>query len=200
MNLQKDQAKVKGFFEDLLKKHGVSFKSLGYKAKESQLIRFAILAQVGDLNHSSILDVGCGFAEFYDFLREQGLQVDYHGCDVSAEMIAIARKSHPKLHLEVVDFLKWESAQTWDYVISSGINNIKTSTNLEFCRKLIEKMFALCKVGVAVNMLSAYASSHDPKSYYAQPEDIFGFCMELTNRVVLRHDYKPNDFTLYLYK
>lgn len=198
--MDRDNALVKGFFEDLLAKHGASFKSLGYGTRESQLARFSVLAQVGNLNNASVLDVGCGFAEFYDFLEGQGLEVDYHGCDISDEMIATARRSHPSLSVEVAEFLRWEANRTFDYVVSSGMGNVRTSTNRHFIEESIRKMFALCHAGVAVNMLSAYARFHDLDSYYARPEDIFGFCMGLTNRVVLRHDYKANDFTLYLYK
>lgn len=36
--------------------------------------------------------------------------------------------------------------------------------------------------------------------YYYSPEEIFGFCKDLTKRVALRHDYMPYEFTVYLYK
>ena len=38
----------------------------------------------------------------------------------------------------------------------------------------------------------------DPRSWYADPAETLARARRLTPRVVLRHDYKPNDFALWL--
>jgi len=65
---------------------------------------------------------------------------------------------------------------------------------------LIKRMFEFCTRAVAVNMLSSYAEVKDGNSYYARPEDLLTWGLNLTRKIILRHDYKPNDLTLYLYK
>jgi hypothetical protein len=32
------------------------------------LIRFGVLSQVGNMDRSSVLDLGCGFGDFFDYL------------------------------------------------------------------------------------------------------------------------------------
>ena len=35
---------------------------------------------------------------------------------------------------------------------------------------------------------------------YSDPSQVFRFCKSLSEWVVLRHDYLPHDFTIYMYK
>lgn len=65
---------------------------------------------------------------------------------------------------------------------------------------LIRRMFELCKSGVAFNTLSMLADIRNPGEFYADPAEVIRFCLSLTRRVVLRHDYTPHAFPVYLYK
>jgi len=53
---------------------------------------------------------------------------------------------------------------------------------------------------MAVNMLSTYVDYRDKTLSYVKPEMAFGLAKTMTPRVVLRYDYMPYEFTLYLYK
>jgi hypothetical protein len=53
---------------------------------------------------------------------------------------------------------------------------------------------------VAFNSLSAWATDQEAGEFYADPLRVVDFCRRITPRVVLRHDYHPRDFTVYLYK
>ena len=50
---------------------GFSPKSLGWGCKEDQLERFKIIFNHIPLNRKSIMDIGCGFADFYLYLKEK---------------------------------------------------------------------------------------------------------------------------------
>ncbi|MFZ1077872.1 MAG: hypothetical protein WAN47_10635, partial [Nitrosotalea sp.] len=45
-----------------------------------------------------------------------------------------------------------------------------------------------------------YVDYKDKDIFYTSPEIIFKFAKSLTRRVVLRHDYMPFEFCLYIYK
>lgn len=195
-----NERKVIDFFENLLGRYGYSVKSLAYGSEESQRKKFEVLTQIGDLSNATILDVGCGFGDLYDFLKNKGLKVDYWGCDISPKMIELAKEKRPFLRFEVADILTWADRERFDYVLSTGFNCVKTGNNESLLRKMIEKMYGLCRIGVAVGMVSTYQTNQNEQTYYASPEDVFSYCMSLCKRVVLRHDYMPHDFTIYLYK
>lgn len=196
----KDMGEAVKRYENRLKEFGYDPKTLGWRSKRQQYVRFEVLAEIGDLRNRSILDIGCGFGDFYDFITEKGIKVDYTGYDISPKLIEIAKKTHPSIKFEVKDILKDHVERKFDYVISSGIFNHKISNNDLFIREIFRKSFGLCNRGIAHNMLSGYVDYFDSELYYANPMEIFDFCKTLSRRVALRHDYMPFEFTVYVYK
>lgn len=187
-------------YEKRLEELGLSPQTLGWRSKRQQYVRFEILAGIGDLHRRSILDLGCGFGDFYDFLLGKGLEVDYSGYDISPKFIAIAKEKHPNLNFEVKDILKDPVEKKFDYVVSSGIFNHKISNNEQFIKEVFRKSLELSNQGIAHNMLSSCVDYRDAKLYYANPSEILSFCKTLSKRVTLRHDYMPFEFTAYVYK
>jgi hypothetical protein len=65
----------------------------------------------------------------------------------------------------------------------------------------IEKMFQLSKKGIAFNSLSTWSKKINKNEYYADPlELISAIKTKLSKKIIFRHDYLPNDFSLYVYK
>ncbi len=85
-------------------------------------------------------------------------------------------------------------------MISSGVFNHRKTTDYTFIKKSIKKMFDSCSKGVAVDFISSYVDFRNRDVFYAEPETLFRFCKSLTKRVILRSDYMPFEFCVYLYK
>ena len=51
------------------KKYGNSIKSLASGNRTRRKIRFKVLEDIGIKKNSSVLDIGCGFGDFYQFLK-----------------------------------------------------------------------------------------------------------------------------------
>ncbi len=195
-------------YEKRLKKLGINIKTLGWKSIPQQLVRFEALSQIADLNKKTVLDVGCGFGDFYDFIVRKNINTKfYKGIDLSKKMITEAEKIHidsKNAKFEVCDLLKKYVDETlserFDYIVASGIFSFPIKDNTNFLKLMLQKMFKICFLGVAVNMPTAYVDYRDENLHYFVPEEVFSFCKSLTRRVTLRHDYMPYEFTLYLYK
>lgn len=185
-------------YNERLKKYGYDPKTLGW-LKSRQTVRFEILSEIGDLNNCSILDIGCGFGDFYGFLIKKGLNVEYTGYDINPNLIKIAREVYPIARFEVKD-IEEEVNKVFDWVFSSGVFNFRLSDNEGFIRSMLRRMFQLSKKGVAADFMSTYVDFKNGEAYYAKPEDIFSFCKTLSKRVSLRHDYMPFEFCVYIYK
>ena len=57
-------------YNQRLDKFGYSPESLGWGGgKERQFVRFKALTEIGVEKHDSLLDVGCGFADLYEYLK-----------------------------------------------------------------------------------------------------------------------------------
>ena len=80
-----------------------------------------LLALLDTLTFSTVLEVGCGFGRVGASLMAHYPDIAYTGVDISADLIAGARKRLPDAELVVADVATWESARTWDLVIAVGV-------------------------------------------------------------------------------
>lgn len=189
-------------YRERLAKYGKDIKTLASGVNGRQLIRFKAMSEIGDLSNHSILDVGCGFADYYQYLKERKLKVDYTGYDICPDFIEICRKKFPEARFEVKDIQVEPVDQKFDYVVSSQTfnNRLLKEDNETLIKDIIKKAYELSNIGMAIDMLSTYVDFREEHLYYYNPERIFGFCKSITKRVLLRHDYPLFEFTIYLYK
>jgi len=194
----------------MIKRHAHSFQQHGYtpnalfwSSRGIQKVRFKALAEIGINEHDSLLDVGCGFADLYSWLKAQKVQTHYTGIDLSQDILNKGMELHPKLNLlhgELFDF-DWPNA-SFDWVFLSGTLNWNLHDDGKYARQLIEQMLKLCSKGVAFNMLHQQGVKHqelgDLIAYNAQ--EIFTFCQGICTDCQMRCDYLENDFTIYMRK
>lgn len=186
-------------YNERLKVYGHDPRALGW-FKNRQKIRFKVLSEIGNLNRSSILDVGCGFGDLYGFLNERNLDIDYLGIDINPNLIQIASKVYPDAKFQVEDVLDMKGSDKFDYVFASGIFEFKLQNQEAFVQNMLKNMFNLSKKGVAADFLSSHVDYKNKDAFYAEPEKIFSFLKILSKRVTLRHDYMPFEFCVYIYK
>jgi SAM-dependent methyltransferase len=174
------------YYADRLGQYGPDdVRSLGWGSVESQQIRFKVLAEIADLRGHSVLDFGCGFGDLYNYLFPR---VFYIGCDSNLEMLEVARRGHPGAVFV-------ESPVSADYVLASGAFNLDPQW-----QDTVVHLWSLCRLGMAVNFTSSLAQHKNPDIIYVDPFNATRFCSTLTRKFTLRHDYKPNDFTIYLHQ
>lgn len=189
-------------YADLHKKYGDSYKTLNWGRQEGQRIRFKILAEIANLANKSVLDVGCGLGHFADWLKEQQTMVQYTGLDITPSLITAARNRHPHhefLEGNILDEHIFKN-QKFDYVFASGIFSTYHKSALELQKSIINRLWSFSQCGIAFNSLSVWAENKEAGEYYADPFIVADFCRLISPWVVLRHDYHPRDFTIYLTK
>lgn len=178
-------------------------RAVSWNSRASQTSRFAVLSEVGDLRGSEVLDVGCGVGDLYGYLRDQEAGVaSYLGIDINPRMASAARRKYPVARFEHRDLLADPPEErSFDYVFESGIFNLATPNWSEIVHPTLEAMFRACRVAVAANFLSRLSGNSDPASYYADPAELIRFVAErMSRRFVLRHDYRANDFAVFVYR
>jgi SAM-dependent methyltransferase len=194
-----DNDRIRTYYANLLRQHGPTPLALDWGGRASQEKRFGVLAAIAPLHGTRVLDVGCGLADFYDFLQRRGIDVGYTGHDLNPEAIAQARERYPALRLEAGDLMDLADSKAFDYVFASGLFYLRQASPWEYLEASVRKLFGLSRRGLAFNSLSTLAPRRDASEFYADPARVLAFCLTLTPHVTLRHDYLPNDFTCYLY-
>lgn len=199
-----DKKIILDHFSETIKKHRIGPKAVSWGSEDSQKIRFRVLSEIGDLNGKTILDVGCGLGDFYGFLvNEKKLKLrKYLGIDINPLMIIGAKKKYPGVEFRVGDLTGVLPKESFDYVFESGIFNLKIPHWEKFVYKVLTQMYEVSKVGVGANFLSIFSPfTKDKNSYYADTCEVLRFVFtKLTTKAIFRHDYKPNDFTIFFYK
>ncbi len=190
---------ARGFFESRLRRYGDSPRTLGW-SPEGQRKRFEVLVDVGDVEGQDIFDIGCGLGHIHQFLTGRFHDVSYRGVDTSPKLISRAQREYPHVPFAVVDAVSQPLPWNADYVFASGVLNMESGNNKAATRQLLRTAFLACRHAVAVNMLSTWADWTERNRHYCDPIGMVRFARRLTPRVVLRHDYMPHDFTLYLYR
>jgi len=190
------------YYNQLASSHGDSIQSVGWYSTETQELRFLMLSMVGDLQEATVLDVGCGKGDLYHFLDQIGTRVTYEGIDLSAELVALAKKAYPQANIKEADFLQLEPSPRADYVLCSGAMSLKHPDQTTYYQNFIKKMFDSAEEAVAFNMLSSFAPEavKESRFHYYDPVEVLTYCLTLTSFVELKQSYLPNDFTIYLYK
>lgn len=186
-----------------LEEFGYSPKSLGW-LKGKQDIRFDILTSLYNFENKSILDIGCGFGDLNKILRQKASKYSYLGLDLCENLIKVGKEQFPENYIEFSsgDFLQLEVNKHIDWAIESGIFNHKLSKldNYDFIRSVMEKTFKVAKDGFSFDFISDNVDYKDEHIFYASPEKILSFAYELSRNVVLRSDYMPFEFSIFIFK
>ncbi|RZK92747.1 MAG: class I SAM-dependent methyltransferase [Hymenobacter sp.] len=195
-----DTAAVFRYHRARIKEFGTgSAGALGWHP-EGQQVRFSVLTQIGDLTRRLVLDVGCGYADLYPYLRQHFTDVQYIGIEQMPELLDVARARYlhsPSITLRRDDFLRAPLPLS-DYVLASGALNYR-HRHPQFIYQAIEKLFAGCRLGLGFNLLSKEQVSGSSLIAY-DPATIKAFCETLAPKVVLLDDYWEGDFTVFMYK
>jgi SAM-dependent methyltransferase len=189
------------YYTKLVEKHGYDPRSVGWGSKKGkQSIRYHILTEIGDLTNSTVLDIGCGFGDFYGYLKYQKKNIQYFGIDINPKLIEIAKKVYPNANFQVRDFQEEIFKRKFDWVFFSGISTSQTCCSYRLISDVMKEMFRICKKGLAMNFVGGVLDYKTNNIFYSEPEKIYEITRSISNRVVIRHDYFPYEFTVYVYK
>lgn len=176
--------------------HG-AVEALGYRGADSQTKRFEALAAVGDVNGSSVLDVGCGHGDLKGFLDGHFHGFSYVGIDQMAEFVMHARSLYgqrPSCYFCVADFTEAELPQA-DYVFASGVLGYRCAEP-GFYFAMIEKCYRAAKRAFAFNMLDAEQFPQHPLLVGHDAREVMAFCRDLAADAQLLRGYLDDDFTV----
>lgn len=212
--------KHKKHHAEVFKLYGATAKGVDWGDEQEFLFRQKKMLEVlqKDLwearSNISLLDVGCGWGALLSYAQMVNLKLDYTGIDIVKEMQEYAAKRFPEGRFICGDILDMREEEKYDFVVCNGVLTQKhTDTSIpemeNFARRLIKKMFSLCRHGIAFNMMSTRVNFMVQNLYYQNPVELFGWLLtDVSPRVRMDHGYsslasgkgKYYDFTVYVYK
>ncbi|MGB1227185.1 MAG: class I SAM-dependent methyltransferase [Poseidonibacter sp.] len=181
------------FYSRVIKKYGVSARGVHWSCEESQYIRFKELTKFiqNELEHSIIVDAGCGFGEYYNYLFDNNLKPkQYIGIDCEEQMITLASKRFVDTKFILKNILE-DKLPSADYYICSGAMNTLTQ---EEVFNFIKKSYKASKKGFIFNFLKEDSLTNIPI------KSVITFCKTICSQIEVKDDYLENDISIYLKK
>lgn len=188
------------FFNSNLSLHGDRPEAVRW-TRTGQILHYQCLLDIGKLNGKKILDFGCGKGDFYEFLKNSGIEVNYTGYDINEKLINVARKKFPECRLDVFDIDSESINEDFDYIFICGVFNLRVEGLEQTIKDSLIKLFRHCRIALAFNGLSALNPKKDFELYYSSPSDLLEFAVKnLSPHVSIRHDRMNYDFVMFVYK
>lgn len=199
-----DRDAVLDRYTSAFSRYGHSEMSLGWGKKGRQAMRFEVLLSGFALEGKSVLELGAGFGDLARFVFERGAS-SYTGIELTPALVAEGRRQFggdSRFSLVEGDVSAVKEFPGCDVVIISGLFNFKLQNrkNYAFIEQTLTKALTCCEVGVATNFVTDRVDYHDDLVFYASPERILEMAYRSTRRVVLRSDYMPFEFSVFLYR
>jgi hypothetical protein len=181
--------------------HGAAFPALLWASPQTQAARFGAICRVADPRGRSVADVGCGRADFLDYLLAHDMApADYVGIEAVPELAAAAEaKRHPRATILHGDFVEQPGSMFVgaDLVVISGALN--TLTEEQFFMT-IRRAFDAAGETLAFNFLCAPGTAAANFLRWYPIDDVLAFARTLSPLVDVATNYLFGDATIVVTK
>jgi SAM-dependent methyltransferase len=193
-------ARMRALYDARLERYGYAPETLGWN-KPKHRLRYEVLLAYWNLAAApgtSVLDVGCGFGDLFGYARERSLEIAYHGIDLNPKLVEVARSIYPEAEFSVADPLGEGLARDYDVIVASGAHNFALADHDRYVDQTFELFAKHARRGFAVNFLSDRVGFRRPENAYTNPERALALALRYSRRALLRHDYMPFEFTVFV--
>lgn len=191
-------------FSHRVRTHGDTPAGVLWKNIEGQQLRFEVLAGILDdvtpYTPLNIIDYGCGYGAFFDFLLDlpQMPPITFTGYDISPEMITVAKKRRNDIRASF--HIGTKIQEPGDYTFISGTFNLCIKATEEiwkpYIQNTLKEIWPMCRKGLAFNMLDINSPQHGEGLFYADANDFKEICLELSSDVTLVDNYPLDEWTM----
>lgn len=203
---EKRLAPILEYYKQTFRDYGATPKGVDWNGEKSQFLRFErILRGIELSDGASILDFGCGYGSLTNLLRVQNLELDYFGYDAVPEMFKDIQFHASKLR--EIYFSEAEKLATYDWIVASGVFNVKRDATIEdwedYIVDTIRHLESIANKGLAFNLLSLCSDEDKRKDhlYYASPFELLAkIGLSRRREILIDHNYPLWEFTVTIRK
>jgi len=181
------------FYKKTISKYGISAKGVHWNSEYTQYKRFEVLTNFikDNIKESSIIDAGCGFGEYYNYLFDNNLKPkSYIGIDCEENMIKLASKRFLNTQFFIKNVLS-DKLEEADYYICSGALSILTKDEIF---QFINNCFNASSNAFVFNFIKNDSLTN------VKVDDVLSYCKTITKDIQIEEHYLENDISIYLKK
>jgi SAM-dependent methyltransferase len=192
-------------------RHGDTPQGMDWPNAEDALTRHQVMLEVirpEDRDRRvSLLDLGCGTSQFYEYLRERDItQIDYAGLDLSQSFVELSRQKFPENTYYCLDLLDEDiELPQFDYIVMNGVFTEKCRLAYEemltYFERMVARAFAFADRGIAFNVISKHVDWERDDLFHLSLDTLASFLTaRMTRNYVIRNDYGLYEYTTYVYR
>jgi SAM-dependent methyltransferase len=216
MENQEPHLKIANHYKECFELYGATPKGLDWDNQENLNKRYEIMfdlissKEISHIINSSLLDFGCGYGGFYNWLTNKTHSPQYSGIDINENCINKARELYPNqffglLDIHGVDPEYWFRVRHYDYIICNGTFTIKNNLTQEemtnFMCSTLEKLWTKTNKGIAFNCMSKILDYERDDLFHVSFDELSMWVYDnLSSKFTIRQDYGLREFTMYVYK
>lgn len=201
-------------YTNRFKSYNYDVRTLGWGSVDQQYYRFVQTISSGfDFTNKSILDIGCGFGDYYNFLQEERINVgSYEGWDINQDLIGEAKRRYEQesnVVFRVNNIFETKREVISDIGVMLGVLNFNLKDsydNYKYSKIVIKNALELVNDLLIVDFLSTNLDKSYPKEdfvFYHRPDEMLNYAFSLSQNIVLKHNYAPipqKEFMLFIFK
>lgn len=200
-------------YHNCFEKHGATPKGLDWDNQENLNKRYQIMSElfIHDKNKQvDILDFGCGYGGFYEYLIKNYFNSHYIGLDINENTLRLFQNKYPELNLYLEDIhlipdRPWEGFPSYDYIICNGTFTVKGDMTqremTNFMCSTLEKLWTKTNKGIAFNCMSKVLDYERDDLFHVSFDELSMWVYDnLSSKFTIRQDYGLREFTIYVYK
>lgn len=201
---KKDLEKYKNRYNRNYDKFGLDSKSLGWGGgRDRQFKRYeGMLRNISKLEDFSIIDVGCGFGDLYDFLEKNGYDViSYLGIDINDNFIEECKNKYSN-SIQFIESDSIPKENSADIVFACGIFNAKIDEqdNYDYIKESLESFLTSANKYVIVDFLSPFVDYKQELSFHPDLDLLIPIIKELGYPFEVIFNYLPYEFSIKINK
>jgi SAM-dependent methyltransferase len=179
---------VASYYASKLDLHGATPRGVDWNDTDSHERRHRQFLRLLDGSpNASIIDIGCGFGDFFRFLRTTGHQGRFVGYDIAPSMIAKALELHGR-------------AADREWRVGFNVKgDVPDEAWADYVKQTMATLARAGSRGFAFNVLSLSSDPGRRRSdlFYADPAEMLAYCLSHYGRsVALLQDYGLYEFTI----
>jgi cyclopropane fatty-acyl-phospholipid synthase-like methyltransferase len=201
-----DYLKLAEHYNECFKNHGDNHLGVDWPKYEDTLTRYKVMYElIKDDTDSTILDFGCGLGHFNKWLLDNDKVLKYSGLDINESFYNYCSNKYQNNTFYLKDILIDDNIPNFDYIVCNGTFTEKkdlTQSNMtNFMFSVLKKLWNKTNKGISFNVMSKNVEWERDDLYHMSMDEITKFLTEnLSRNILIRHDYKLYEYTVYVYK
>jgi dTDP-4-amino-4,6-dideoxygalactose transaminase len=160
--------------------------------------------------HIDLLDAACGAGDMLRYIRSRrATQIRYHGIDISAPVLNLARAKFPDGAFSEIDLVRASDQRiatlATDYAIINGLFTVKGQLTDDdmwwMLRRVIVRLWGVVQKGIAFNVMSKRVDSERADLFHPSFDELAELLDPIAGRnLAFRADYSPYEYTCFAFK